>query len=157
MFIFCLSLIAGGSAAASSNWDALIWDTDVWAPDGDSDGVVDAVDNCPGDPNADQADLDTDGIGDACDPDIDGDGAPNETDLCAGTSSEVAVDPLNGCSINQLCPCEGPRGTSTAWRNHGKYVSCVAHATNDFATQGLITDDEKGALISEAAQSDCGM
>jgi len=35
--------------------------------DGDGDGVLDATDNCPTAPNADQADDDGDGIGDTCD------------------------------------------------------------------------------------------
>lgn len=37
-------------------------------PDSDGDGVVDTIDICPGTPDADQADSDTDGVGDACDP-----------------------------------------------------------------------------------------
>jgi hypothetical protein len=36
--------------------------------DVDGDGVVDGADNCPAVPNADQADVDDDRIGDACDP-----------------------------------------------------------------------------------------
>ncbi|MEM9566556.1 MAG: choice-of-anchor Q domain-containing protein, partial [Actinomycetota bacterium] len=40
------------------------------APDADGDGVPDDSDNCPADANADQADQDSDGIGDACDPDV---------------------------------------------------------------------------------------
>ena len=36
--------------------------------DGDGDGVPDDADNCPEDANADQADIDDDGAGDACDP-----------------------------------------------------------------------------------------
>ncbi len=42
----------------------------VWTlagTDNDGDGIPDGIDNCPGDSNADQADLDQDGIGDACD------------------------------------------------------------------------------------------
>ncbi|MFO0872365.1 MAG: M12 family metallo-peptidase [Phycisphaerales bacterium] len=36
-------------------------------PDADGDGVCDSADNCPGTPNANQADSDGDGVGDACD------------------------------------------------------------------------------------------
>jgi hypothetical protein len=35
--------------------------------DADQDGVVDPADNCAGDPNPDQADIDADDIGDVCD------------------------------------------------------------------------------------------
>jgi hypothetical protein len=78
---------------ASSNWDELIWDTDVWAvdlpPDLDGDGISDATDNCPGDSNADQADLDGDNIGNVCDSDADGDGLTTEQETTYST------DPLN--------------------------------------------------------------
>jgi FtsP/CotA-like multicopper oxidase with cupredoxin domain len=52
--------------------------------DTDGDGVLDSADNCPVDPNADQADADGDGIGDVCDPlnDSDGDGIEDALDNC---------------------------------------------------------------------------
>jgi len=129
---------------------------DACDADLDGDGEDNDIDNCPTVANSGQTDLDGDGLGDACDPDIDGDGVPNGGDLCAATPADALVDPGNGCSIAQLCPCEGPRGTNQPWKNHGKYVSCVAHATGTFLDLGLITEEEKDALVSAAAQSDCG-
>lgn len=37
--------------------------------------------------------------------------------------------------------------------NHGDFVSCVAHLTNDWIAAGLITGKEKGAIQSCAAQA----
>jgi hypothetical protein len=50
--------------------------------DVDGDGVRDEGDNCPHTRNADQSDVDRDGLGDRCDDDADADGEPNETDNC---------------------------------------------------------------------------
>ena len=87
--------------------------------------------------------------------DIDGDGVNNESDECAFTALEDIVDE-RGCSLDQLTPCEGPRGTTETWRNHGKYVSSMAHATNNFLAAGLITEAEKDQIMSAAAESGCG-
>ncbi|MBA4746869.1 MAG: thrombospondin type 3 repeat-containing protein [Muricauda sp.] len=56
--------------------------------DSDNDGVLDVVDNCPNTANADQADLDGDGIGDLCDTDDDGDGIPDTEDAFPRDDSE---------------------------------------------------------------------
>jgi Thrombospondin type 3 repeat len=44
------------------------WGNTTTPPDSDGDGVADANDNCPDDPNPGQADADGDGVGDACEP-----------------------------------------------------------------------------------------
>ncbi|UCD30003.1 MAG: thrombospondin type 3 repeat-containing protein, partial [Planctomycetota bacterium] len=51
-------------------------------PDTDDDGVGDSCDNCPNTPNSDQTDTDSDGQGDACDPDDDDDGIIDVNDNC---------------------------------------------------------------------------
>ncbi|MBW1879724.1 MAG: thrombospondin type 3 repeat-containing protein [Deltaproteobacteria bacterium] len=67
--------------------------------DDDGDGEPDATDNCPFQANADQSDLDEDGIGDECDSDVDGDGVADIDQLaepdeggcgCATTSPPAA-------------------------------------------------------------------
>jgi aminopeptidase N len=64
----------------------------VSLPDGDGDGVPDSADNCQGLMNPVQADLDSDGVGDDCDPDIDGDTVINGID-CAPLNSGVFASP----------------------------------------------------------------
>ena len=60
--------------------------------DSDGDAIPDCVDNCPTIPNPDQRDFDQDGFGDTCDPDKDGDGIPNELDVCEWTNLGLSVD-----------------------------------------------------------------
>ena len=124
--------------------------------DVDGDGVDNETDNCIYVANASQSDADDDLVGDACDTDIDGDGVLNDSDLCEFTDNGSVVHPSNGCSIEQLNPCQGPKGTAVSWKNHGTYISSVATTANSFLAQGLITEEEKGSIVSSAANSTCG-
>jgi hypothetical protein len=42
------------------------------------------------------------------------------------------------------------------WKNHGQYVSSVAKAAESFVAQGLISEAQAEAIVSQAAQSNCG-
>jgi hypothetical protein len=82
--------------ATLQNWNGS--DTDV-------DGVANSADNCRDVANADQADLDKDGIGDACDSDIDGDGASNADEAVRGTDPRKADSDGDGVGdAADACP-----------------------------------------------------
>ncbi len=73
------------------------------APDQDSDGVEDLLDNCIGTHNPGQEDINGDGVGDACEPfDVDGDGWPDLEDNCSGVFNPGQEDAnMNG--VGDVC------------------------------------------------------
>ncbi|MFP4112573.1 MAG: LamG-like jellyroll fold domain-containing protein, partial [Candidatus Woesearchaeota archaeon] len=96
--------------------------------DSDGDGYPDCNDNCPSYHNSDQADHDSDGMGDVCDPDDDDDGDPDTTDcapldenrytgapeICDGTDNncngEIDEEACPSCTdeeITSRCDCGG--------------------------------------------------
>ena len=87
--------------------------------DSDLDGVLDQQDNCKGLANPDQSNMDRDSLGDACDPDADGDGVPNELDKCP-TSRRGPDANHDGCSdtlaARRAVACSTKRGTKAARR-----------------------------------------
>ncbi len=87
-------------------------------------------------------------------PDQDFDGVPDAVDVCTNTPPCTLVD-AQGCSIDQLVPCDGPASGGT-WKNHGQYVAAVAKAVKEFREHGLISPSQAGAMVAAAAQSSCG-
>ncbi|MFT5042108.1 MAG: putative repeat protein (TIGR01451 family) [Hyphomicrobiaceae bacterium] len=80
---------------------------DVCEDDADGDGIPDVDDNCPLIANTDQADADSDGIGDVCE-DADGDGIPDVDDNCpliANTDQADADSDGTGdvCLVREAC------------------------------------------------------
>lgn len=151
--------------------------TPAFAVDSDCDTVDDTTDNCVDKFNPDQSDVDGDLAGDRCDPDKDGDGIDNGADICpkdadplqedvdldgVGDACDVcsedpegaAID-RRGCSVAQLCPCDGPE-EDQSWKDHGKYLKCVKKKAKKFAKKDIISREERRALVVLARASTCG-
>lgn len=60
--------------------------------DSDGDGFIDTRDNCPSISNTDQSDIDSDAIGDVCDPDDDNDGIADAQDNCPAVANADQTD-----------------------------------------------------------------
>jgi len=92
--------------------------------DHDLDGVADVVDQCPdSDPSATI-------VIDGCD---------------TGVPNPVSEDGCKGSDAFAECAASA--------RNHGDFVSCVAYVTNQMKKSGAITGEQKGAIMSCAAQA----
>ena len=70
--------------------------------DTDQDGVADTSDNCPAIANTDQLDQDDDGVGNACDDDLDGDLVPNANDNCPNVENPDQAN-LDGDTEGDAC------------------------------------------------------
>jgi subtilisin family serine protease len=68
--------------------------------DFDGDGVPDSSDNCPNVANADQSDIDSDLLGDVCDPDDDNDRVPDARDAFPSDPSESVDTDNDGIGNN---------------------------------------------------------
>ncbi|OGG56693.1 hypothetical protein A3D71_03590 [Candidatus Kaiserbacteria bacterium RIFCSPHIGHO2_02_FULL_55_20] len=82
--------------------------------DSDSDGIPDTRDNCVSTANADQADIDGNGLGDVCE-DFDRDGIPNVRDNCPDNPNVNQAD-ADSDGVGDICDKEESRLTEKyAW------------------------------------------
>lgn len=118
------------------------------SPDSDGDGIPDDADNCPAIANHFQEDSDHDGKGDVCD------GRPSDYDppctvfiggCDSGVPNHVFAD---GTTFSgQIAGCAAHAA------NHGHFVNCVSHLTNEWRNAGLISGAQEGAIVSCAARA----
>ncbi len=91
---------------ATLTTDLIDADTDT-----DGDGVPDVTDNCPGIQNTNQADINGDGIGDACadpnDVDDDNDRYTENMGDCNDSDPEIYPDSLEACNDSKDNNCNG--------------------------------------------------
>ena len=137
--------------------------------DCDNDGIPNGVDTCN---NLDPlADCDGDGVANGVDQcpatDVGGDLTigvcvlPGFGDTILPTGCSVAesiAQTINDCAgapapskPNKKGGPSGPGGSGP--KNHGQFVSCVAHATNALKKLKIISGSQKGEIQSCAAQS----
>jgi hypothetical protein len=111
----CSAMIACGGNSAKGNT--------VLPLDSDGDKVLDLTDNCTTLANSDQADLDQDGIGDACDAfdngDEDADGVENYKDNCPARPNSGQLDSDNdgagdACDLEIPAPTYCPNNSDSA-------------------------------------------
>lgn len=151
--------------------------TDPTNPDTDGDGILDGVEVASGsDPLVNNNDSDGDGVSDVNDAfpndpaetkDTDGDGIGDNADeydasdlsdtvSVLGNSTNVSNRLLdNGLTIADLVAQAATNCVDTS-RNHGQFVSCMAHFLNSQAKADVISRRDKGELQSAAAQTSVG-
>jgi hypothetical protein len=137
-----VTILSGGD-------DALVEDSEVdWhqtqahlaghfePPDSDVDGVPDAIDNCPAQNNLVQDDVDSDGIGDSCDDDLDGDGITGDLDCSDYDPMSTSIPP--DIELEFLGPADLQMSDATPVSGAGTVYDVVRGDLADMsATQGL--------------------
>ena len=103
-----------GGAINTVSTQAFIDSLSVWAetvpppPDADGDGVPDAIDNCPANPNPTQADCDGNGIGDVCQSGFVDFNANAIPDYCECIGDLFPNGTINGADLGILLSEWGP-------------------------------------------------
>jgi predicted GH43/DUF377 family glycosyl hydrolase len=78
-------------------------------------------------------------------------------DACVGlASSACSAFDTPGDTIDENCDGVVLCDPTATWKNHGAFVRCVANSASALLDQGLITQEQADAIISEAAQSAVG-
>ncbi len=173
---YAVALTPGGGSDPSSVTGAIpqvTYTLSVSAPvtDTDGDGVPDTTDNCPTVANADQADADNDGTGDACEPDSDSDGVIDDNDNCPSVANADQADADsdglgNACDTNSYAPQAGSVTSTGASGNEGDSLGASGDFTDadgnttltitKTSGDGDVTDNGDGTWSWSLATTDNG-
>jgi hypothetical protein len=122
--------IVMGLAIVFSTW---ISSQEIWAHDADEDGVIDELDACP-------------------------DSLTNPTVVLAGQDSGVRNVPVGeGCTpADRVVACSLECPTLDGEINENRFASCTRRLTRELVREGVLTREEREALVSfVAAQALC--
>ncbi|MBI5285723.1 MAG: thrombospondin type 3 repeat-containing protein, partial [Chloroflexi bacterium] len=137
------SIVLDGSATTSGTTVSLNIATLLQvAIDADQDNVADSSDNCPLIANLNQSDIDLDGIGDECDPDIDNDDVANATDNCPAIANSSQAD-VDADGLGHACDNDGDNDSvpDSSETNTGVFVNYT-----DTGTSPLNPDSDADGL-----------
>ena len=118
--------------------------------DTDGDGRIDTADNCPAVPNFDQANVDRDTLGDACDGDNDNDGLP---DSIEDTNGNGNVDPGE---TNRLDPDTDKDGLVDGWVDGNANNAFDPGEGEDKDRDGTVDADETDPLKADTDDGGVG-
>jgi hypothetical protein len=152
----------GGNGCLFDNFE-------VTVEDADGDGVLDSADNCPNTANPSQADQDGDGLGDACDGDVDGDGydtTANGGDDCNDTDAAIHPGAAEVCGDGVDNDCDGQIDPSTSidagtWYRDGDQdgygnglmsINSCTHPSG-YVADGTDCDDTRSDIYPGAPES----
>jgi hypothetical protein len=132
-------------------------------PDGDGDGVCNAIDNCPSVSNSLQSDLDSDGKGDACDNcptaananqlDSDGDGKGDACDNCPTVSNASQTD-SDGDGKGDACECLGVTcAASDSCHTAGTCSTATGACSNPAKANGSACTDGNACTQTDTCQA----